>query len=83
MTDSPKSSSASSVTEEAAAWLLRMQSRDCTDRDRQAFQAWLQADAAHATEYEALLEVWNITGSLEPAFEPSAEQEQHPKKRRA
>ena len=57
-----------SVSEEAAAWLLRLQSADCTDRDRNEFEAWLRADESHAQEYEALREVWELTGELKPTF---------------
>jgi transmembrane sensor len=75
MSDRPKHSADSTVTDQAASWLLRLRAPECTEDDRARFNAWLQADPTHAREYEDLLEVWALSGELEPTIEPASSEE--------
>jgi transmembrane sensor len=43
---------------QASAWIVRMNAHDVSDKDRQAFEAWLIADPAHARAYAALRRTW-------------------------
>ena len=38
------------ITEAAAQWCMRLHEPDCTDREREAFAVWLNADPLHAFE---------------------------------
>ncbi|RMN38932.1 Peptide ABC transporter substrate-binding protein [Pseudomonas cannabina] len=55
-----------SITDAAAQWCVRLQADDCTDAERKAFEQWLTAHPLHAAEYQAMVEVWDITGQIEP-----------------
>lgn len=54
------------ITEAAAQWCMRVHEPDCTDREREAFAAWLNADPLHAFEYEAMLDIWDVSEHLSP-----------------
>lgn len=45
------STSRESVTEVAARWFARLHAPDCTERDRQQFEAWLRASPDHWRAY--------------------------------
>ncbi|KJF67211.1 FecR family protein [Rhizobium nepotum] len=64
-----------SLAEEAALWVARMQSRDATDEERDAFQTWLRADAAHAAAYEEMHTLWGELGDVELA--PAEDRKRH------
>lgn len=66
MTDHTKAAAA--VTDEAIAWLMRLRDPACTRQERKQFEAWLNADEAHAREYHGLLEVWKASSRLQPSF---------------
>ena len=70
----------SAVSEEAASWLVRLHDRhrECTAQERQQFETWLAADPQHKREYEALLEVWTISGELAPTLEPISVEDDDP-----
>lgn len=55
------------LAEEAALWLARMQSRDATEAEREAFHVWLRADDAHASAYEDMQSLWGELGDIELA----------------
>ncbi|AWN50081.1 iron dicitrate transport regulator FecR [Methylobacterium terrae] len=55
------------VDEAAAAWVVRLSSSDATDADRDAFDAWLAADPAHAEAYAEMDAVWHRLGHLPDA----------------
>ena len=57
------------ITEAAAQWCMRLHEPDCTDREREAFAVWLNADPLHAFEYEAMLDIWDVSEHL-PRPEP-------------
>ncbi len=47
-----------SLSEQAAAWFLRMQEGDCSDAERQEFETWLAADTARRNEYQQYAQLW-------------------------
>jgi transmembrane sensor len=55
------------VTDAAAHWCMRMHASDCTADERKAFELWIKAHPVHAVEYEAMLEIWDISEHIEPA----------------
>ena len=52
------------ITEAAAQWCMRLHEPDCTRRDRDAFAVWLNANPLHASEYEAVLDIWEVSTHL-------------------
>ena len=52
------------ITEAAAQWCMRLHEPDCTDRERDAFVVWLDADPLHSLEYEAMLDIWGVSEHL-------------------
>ncbi len=54
------------VTDAAAHWCMRMHASDCTAEERQAFEHWLHAHPLHTVEYEAMLEIWDISEQVVP-----------------
>ncbi|WP_095079032.1 FecR family protein [Pseudomonas sp. Irchel s3h17] len=52
------------VTDAAAHWCMRLHSNDCTAAERQAFERWRDAHPLHAVEYEAMLEIWEVSEHL-------------------
>lgn len=54
------------ITDTAAHWCMRLHAEDCTAAERKAFEQWLKAHPLHAIEYNAMLEVWDIAGQIEP-----------------
>lgn len=58
------------VTEQAAAWLLRLNDPSCSDEDRRAFDAWLGASGRHAEEYRRFQHLWRRLDGI-PAARPA------------
>ena len=54
------------ITEAAAQWCMRLHEPDCTDQEREVFAVWLNADPLHAFEYEAMLDIWDVSEHLPP-----------------
>lgn len=52
------------VTDAAAHWCMRLHAFDCTAAERQAFEQWRDAHPLHALEYEAMLEIWDVSEHL-------------------
>ena len=52
------------ITEAAAQWCMRLHEPDCTKQEREAFAVWLKADPLHALEYEAMLDIWEVSEQL-------------------
>ncbi|RMQ43189.1 FecR protein super protein [Pseudomonas cichorii] len=55
------------ITDAAAHWCMRLHADDCTDAERKVFAHWLNAHPQHAIEYEAMLEIWDISEQVTPA----------------
>ncbi len=66
------------VKAEAAAWLARLRADDRTRADERAFQAWLQADPAHAVAFEAVTQAWEAAGALTRADRDWLERDEEP-----
>ena len=49
---------------EAAAWLARLHADGRTREDEEAFAAWLSAKPENAAAFEAVTNVWDLTGAL-------------------
>ncbi|MDD2104422.1 FecR family protein [Pseudomonas putida] len=65
MTDTPLSPAQyDAITDAAAHWCMRLHAPDCTAQERQAFEQWLDVHPLHASEYEAMLEIWEVAGDL-------------------
>lgn len=58
------------ITDAAAHWCMRLHAHDCTEAERLAFKQWHDADALHAFEYAAMLEIWGVAEHL-PRVEPA------------
>lgn len=52
------------ITEAAAQWCMRLHEPDCTLQERDAFAVWLNTDPRHAVEYEAMLDIWDVSEHL-------------------
>lgn len=48
-----------SLSEQAAAWFLRRQESGCSEAERQEFETWLAANAAHRSEYQQYVQLWH------------------------
>lgn len=63
------------VTDAAAHWCMRLHAEDCTDAERRIFAQWHAADPRHASEYQAMCEIWDLSADVPaihsaPAPEP-------------
>lgn len=54
------------LSEEAAAWHLRLQAEDCSVAEREAFAAWCEEDPRHLAEYQAMEALWRLARHLPP-----------------
>jgi transmembrane sensor len=62
---------------EAAAWVARLQSPDCSDSDRASFAAWQEKSPAHATTFaraQALFDMTGARGSTDKSLQARLEQ---------
>lgn len=50
---------------EAAAWLARLHSPLCDERDETAFRRWLMHDAQHGRAFALVSEGWLLAAGLE------------------
>jgi transmembrane sensor len=55
---------ADEITDEAAAWLARLNADRRTLADEAAFQAWLAESPAHQTAFEEATMVWELAGGM-------------------
>ncbi|MNE02585.1 fec operon regulator FecR [compost metagenome] len=61
----PSEAEHATITDAAAHWCMRLQEPDCTPAERAGFEQWLKADPRHGAEYEAMLDIWEVTGQLQ------------------
>lgn len=52
------------ITDAAAHWCMRLHAADCSAEERLAFEQWRDAHPLHAFEYEAMLEIWDVSEHL-------------------
>lgn len=52
------------VNTAARRWLARLHGHDCTEVERLAFQRWYEAEPAHATAYDELLDIWQRSAAV-------------------
>ena len=51
----------------AIEWIARLRASDITDAERAEFAAWLADNDAHKQAFDAMAELWDLSGSLETA----------------
>jgi transmembrane sensor len=68
MNNAPSPANDDPLVEVAAHWCMRMHATDCTEEERAQFKLWLEEHPSHATEYVAMLEIWDLSEHL-PANE--------------
>jgi transmembrane sensor len=73
MNNAPSPANDDPLVEVAAHWCMRLHATDCTDEERAQFQLWLEEHPSHAIEYDAMLEIWDLSEQL-PASQPSPSQ---------
>lgn len=54
------------ATDAAAQWCMRLHASDCSAAERSEFEHWLKAHPLNAVEYEAMLEIWDMSEHIEP-----------------
>ena len=52
------------VAEEAAGWIARLDSQDCTQAEREAFERWRDADPLHAIAYRHARDMWRDSSAV-------------------
>ncbi len=50
---------------EASGWIVRIKAHDATDAEREAFQAWRNADPANAQAYAKMERTWGLVASMQ------------------
>jgi transmembrane sensor len=85
MTTSPAPFDDDRISAEAAHWCARLHDAECSDAERAEFAQWLAADARHGEEYEAMLEIWQLSELLPPTprIEPNLVISPTPRSRRS
>lgn len=79
MNNAPSPANDDTLVEVAAHWCMRMHAADCTEEERAQFKLWFEQDPSHATEYVAMLEIWDLSEHLPttipaPATRPALRQ---------
>ena len=64
---SPNPSSRQANEDAAIEWIARLRASDITDAERAEFAAWLAENEAHKQAFDAMAELWDVSGSLEVA----------------
>lgn len=70
------------ISDEAAHWCARLHDADCGVAERAAFAQWCAADPRHVEEYQAMLEIWQLSELL-PATASDAPLPAAPRRSRA
>jgi len=50
---------------EASGWIVRIKAHDASEADRQAFEAWRNADPANAAAYAKMERTWGLVASMQ------------------
>lgn len=78
----PTDSTDDPVTEQAAAWLLRLRTAPDDPGLRAEFEAWLSEDARHAEAWKTAQQVWSLAAAVGPAHRrPAADRAARPQRR--
>ncbi|MFS2125691.1 FecR/PupR family sigma factor regulator, partial [Pseudomonas sp. Pseusp97] len=64
MTSSPAPFDDDRISAAAAHWCARLHDAECSDAERAEFAQWLALDARHGAEYQAMLEIWQLSELL-------------------
>lgn len=64
MTSSPSPFDDDRISAEAAHWCARLHDEECSDADRAEFAQWLALDSRHGEEYQAMLDIWQLSELL-------------------
>jgi len=67
---------------EASGWIVRIKAHDVSDREREQFQRWLDADPAHKAAYAKLERTWVAVESLQHLKGRAAANETAPRRPR-
>ncbi|MBD8573699.1 FecR family protein [Pseudomonas syringae] len=52
------------LSDEAAHWCMRLHEPDFSEQERTRLEQWLNSDPAHQREFDAMLEIWDISAFL-------------------
>lgn len=55
-----------SAEDDAVAWFVRLQDEEATPGEREAFEAWLSGDPAHAAAWREIERIWGGLGEIRP-----------------
>lgn len=66
MTSSPAPFDDDRISAEAAHWCARLHDEECSDAERAEFAQWLALDPRHEAEYQAMLDIWQLSELLPP-----------------
>lgn len=70
MLDRETDSEPQAIREQAAQWLARLDSGECTRDDRRRLEAWLAQDEERRVEFERVRALWDRLGRLPPESIP-------------
>ncbi|MBY8823244.1 FecR family protein [Sphingomonas colocasiae] len=65
MNDLPQSQHSGDIDAEAAAWLIRLSEAADADDATSAWLTWYEADPEHRRAFDAMVELWDVSGGLE------------------
>ncbi|MGY4535052.1 transmembrane sensor [Pseudomonas sp. TE3786] len=71
MNNAPSPANDEPLAEVAAHWCMRMHAADCSEEERAQFILWLAEHPRHAAEYDAMLEIWELSEHLPSSATPS------------
>lgn len=54
------------IQQQASHWVTRLNSSDCTDTERYAFDDWITDNEKHRTAYQQVLAFWQALAQIEP-----------------
>ena len=66
---------------QASGWIVRIKAHDVTERERQEFEAWRNADPEHAKAFAKMERTWSVVASLKHLKGRAAANESTPPRR--
>lgn len=61
----PERRTLTAAEREASGWIVRIKAHDATAADREAFEAWRNADPANAAAYAKMERTWGLVASMQ------------------